>query len=175
MPVGPERRSTQVSRRNQPRIRLLQWMSPRLRAPCRGICLCDPFEFHRVLQTINFQNRTIAPIHWPIQGSTSEDWLGSADVPAGQCAEPPIALGVGGGSPQGCPRSHGQLHAAYACACMSVVPCRAKSKDPRWPAAIVAVAAILLGIAHFWSAPSSPIAIFAVDGTRCDTRGRSTG
>lgn len=117
-------------------------MSPRLRAPCRGICLCGPFEFHRVLQTSNFQ--TIAPIHWPVQGSISEDWLGSADVPAGQCAEPPIALGVGDGSPQGCPRAHGQLHAVYACACMSVVPCRAKSKDPRWPTAIVAVAAIRL-------------------------------
>ena len=47
---------------------------------------------------------------------------------------------------------------------MSVVQFRAKSKAPRWPAAIVAVSAVLLGIVDFWTSPNSPITIFAVDG-----------
>lgn len=47
---------------------------------------------------------------------------------------------------------------------MSVVPFRAKPKPLRWGSAAVVLAAILLGVGHVWTSPSSPIAIFAVDG-----------
>jgi endonuclease YncB( thermonuclease family) len=46
----------------------------------------------------------------------------------------------------------------------AVVPFRGKPKPARWLSAVVALAALTLGIAFFWISPSSPIAIFAVDG-----------
>ncbi|WOH70673.1 thermonuclease family protein [Bradyrhizobium sp. NDS-1] len=41
---------------------------------------------------------------------------------------------------------------------------RGKPKAASWASAAIIVAAILLGVAHLWSSPSSPIAIFPVDG-----------
>ncbi|MBH5371473.1 thermonuclease family protein [Bradyrhizobium glycinis] len=47
---------------------------------------------------------------------------------------------------------------------MTVIPFRAKPKPKRWAAATVVAAMFLLGVAHVWTSPGSPIAIFAVDG-----------
>ncbi|WP_256808137.1 thermonuclease family protein [Bradyrhizobium sp. Bra64] len=52
----------------------------------------------------------------------------------------------------------------YAGRRMSVIPFRSSPKRQRWAAAIVMAAAVLLGLAHVWTSPSSPLGIFAVDG-----------
>ncbi|MEK9284712.1 hypothetical protein MTX25_34720 [Bradyrhizobium sp. ISRA432] len=54
---------------------------------------------------------------------------------------------------------------------MAVVPLQANPKPLRASAAIAA-AAIVLGVAHFWISPSSPIAIFAIDGDTVRHQGR---